>query len=66
MAVDPAGNVYAGSEDGNLYVIGHGGRTAVRTFLKLALGAAYTPVTVGGPGLIYAQNAGHLYVLGNR
>jgi hypothetical protein len=35
-----------------------------RLFLQLALGAAYTPLSIGSDGKIYAQNAGHLFVLG--
>ncbi|HJZ97657.1 MAG TPA: hypothetical protein VKE70_14205, partial [Candidatus Solibacter sp.] len=64
--------VYVESEDGNAYVIppGHTGvfdMTAPgvqRLFLQLALGAAYTPLSIGNDGKIYTQNAGHLFVLG--
>jgi hypothetical protein len=69
-AVDSNGNVYANSEDGNLYVIpqGHSGvfstASSVR-FLNLALGAAYTPLSIGPDGKLYTQNAGHLFVVGN-
>lgn len=69
-AVDSNGNVYANSEDGNLYVIpqGHTGvfssPSSVR-FLNLALGAAYTPLSIGPDGKLYTQNAGHLFVVGN-
>ena len=68
-AVDSNGNVYANSEDGNLYVIpqGHSGifsaASSVR-FLNLALGAAYTPLSIGPDGKLYTQNAGHLFVVG--
>src|SRR5439155_23994051 len=61
---------YANSEDGNLYVIpqGHTGvfsaASSVR-FLNLALGAAYTPLSIGPDGKLYTQNAGHLFVVGN-
>jgi len=34
-------------------------------FLQLALGAAYTPLTIGVDGKIYTQNEGHLFVVGN-
>ena len=69
-AVDSHGNVYANSEDGNLYVIpqGHTGVFSAASsvhFLKLALGAAYTPLSIGPDGRLYTQNAGHLFVVGN-
>ena len=35
-----------------------------RVFLELALGAAYTPASLGRDGKVYAQNAGHLFVAG--
>jgi hypothetical protein len=69
-AVDANGNIYANSEDGNLYVIPQG-HTGVFTtassvkFLNLALGAAYTPLSIGPDGKLYTQNAGHLFVVGN-
>ena len=67
-----ATEVYVESEDGNAYVIppGHTGVFDMsapgvqRLFLQLALGAAYTPLSIGGDGKIYTQNAGHLFVLG--
>jgi hypothetical protein len=36
-----------------------------RIFLNQSLGAAYTPLSIGPDGKIYAQNAGHLYVVGD-
>jgi hypothetical protein len=71
-AIDAVHNVYVESEDGNAYVIpqGHTGvfdmnaAGVQRLFLQLALGAAYTPLSIGGDGKIYTQNAGHLFVLG--
>jgi hypothetical protein len=33
-------------------------------FLKLALGAAYTPLAIGADGLVYTQNDGTLFVTG--
>ena len=65
-AVDAAGDVYANSEDGRLYVIGQGGIERASTFTNLALGAAYTPLALGPDGRIYTQNDGHLFVLGTR
>jgi hypothetical protein len=62
--VDKNGVVYANSEDGNLYSIAQGGVQKQRIFLELALGAAYTPLSIGPDGRIYTQNAGHLFVIG--
>ena len=64
--------MYVESEDGNAYVIpaGHTGVFDMNTpgvqrlFLQLALGAAYTPLSISSDGKIYTQNAGHLFVLG--
>ncbi|MBZ5694136.1 MAG: hypothetical protein LAN36_02115 [Acidobacteriia bacterium] len=69
-AVDANGLVYATSEDGNVYVLpqGHSGiftTPAANLFLNLALGAAYTPLSIGADGKIYTQNDGHLFVVGN-
>jgi outer membrane protein assembly factor BamB len=64
-AVDINGVVYANSEDGNLYAIGQGGTVLLNIFQQLALGAAYTPASLGGDGKIYSQNDGHLFVVGN-
>src|SRR5262245_6073292 len=65
-AVDAAGDVYANSEDGKLYVIGQGGIERGSIFTNLALGAAYTPLAIGEDGRIYTQNDGHLFVIGSR
>jgi outer membrane protein assembly factor BamB len=62
--VDGNGVVYANSEDGNLYAINQGGTLKANIFQLLALGAAYTPASVGADGKIYSQNAGHLFVVG--
>jgi len=62
--VDASGVVYANSEDGYLYAIRPDGTVREKIFLNLALGAAYTPVSVGRDGRIYAQNNGHLFVIG--
>jgi outer membrane protein assembly factor BamB len=64
-AVDANGTVYVNSEDGRLYAIAQGGRVIGSTFLQLALGAGYTPMALGSDGRIYAQNAGHLFVVGS-
>jgi hypothetical protein len=63
--VDGNGVAYANSEDGFLYAIAPGGTLAGRIFLSLAIGAAYTPLSISADGLIYAQNNGHLFVVGN-
>jgi outer membrane protein assembly factor BamB len=64
LAVDRRGVVYVNSEDGHLYAIDQGGTVRERFFLQLALGAAYTPVSLGTDGKIYTQNAGRLFVVG--
>jgi hypothetical protein len=64
VAIDQNGVVYANSEDGNLYAIAQGGILKQSLFLNLALGAAYTPVSIGPDGKIYSQNFGHLIVVG--
>jgi hypothetical protein len=63
-AVDIQGNVYANSEDGNLYVIKQGGTLASHIFLNQALGAAYTPLSLGPDGRIYTENDGILFAVG--
>jgi uncharacterized protein (TIGR03437 family) len=62
--VDGNGTVYANSEDGNLYAISPGGMLKEKIFQQLAIGAAYTPASLGGDGKIYSQNDGHLFVVG--
>jgi len=62
--IDANGVVYANSEDGNLFSINQGGALKQKIFQQLALGAAYTPASMGGDGKIYSQNAGHLFVVG--
>ena len=61
--IDRLGIVYANSEDGNLYAINQGGTPKQSIFQQLALGAAYTPTSLGSDGKIYSQNAGHLFVV---
>lgn len=65
VAVDEHGVIYATSEDGNLYAIQQGGVLKQRIFLALAIGAAYTPLSLGPDGKIYSLNAGHLFVVGD-
>ena len=72
-AVDGNHAVYAESEDGNAYRIPQGhtgvfdinstGPAATRIFQRLALGAAYTPLSIDRSGKIYTQNGGHLFVI---
>jgi outer membrane protein assembly factor BamB len=66
LAIDARGVVYVNSEDGHLYAINQGGTMRDRIFLQLALGAAYTPLSLGVDGKIYTQNAGQLFVVGSN
>ncbi len=61
--LDANGVVYANSEDGNLYAIQQGGTSTQRIFQNLAIGAAYTPVSLDASGRIYSQNDGVLFVV---
>ena len=63
-AIDSNGVTYANSEDGNLFAIFPSGALKQKIFQQLALGAAYTPASLGSDGKIYSQNAGHLFVVG--
>ena len=65
FGVDRNGVVFANSEDGNVFAINQGGTLREKRFLQLAIGAAYTPMTIGPDGKIYTQNFGHLFVVGN-
>ncbi len=72
--IDANHKVYVESEDGNAYVIPQGqsgvfnlppaGSVGTRLFQQLALGAAYTPLSIDREGRIYTQNGGHLFVVG--
>jgi hypothetical protein len=62
--VDADGTVYLNSEDGNLFAFTRDGAERERFFLDTALGAAYTPVSMGPDGVIYAQNNGKLFAVG--
>jgi len=64
-AVDKNGTVFSNSEDGNLYEIDRNGILVNQVFTNLAVGAAYTPLSIGPDGKIYTQNNGHLFVVGN-
>ena len=64
-AVDVNGTVFANSEDGNLYELDRNGNLVNQVFTNLAVGAAYTPLSIGPDGKIYTQNNGHLFVVGN-
>ncbi|HEX8154375.1 MAG TPA: hypothetical protein VF698_14670 [Thermoanaerobaculia bacterium] len=63
IAVDADGTVFANSEDGHLYAINRNGALRHRMFLRLALGAAYTPLSIGDDGRIYTQNDGRVFVV---
>ncbi|OLC75069.1 MAG: hypothetical protein AUH72_20955 [Acidobacteria bacterium 13_1_40CM_4_65_8] len=63
LALDRNGTVFANSEDGHLFAIAQGGLLKQKIFQQLALGAAYTPASLGGDGKVYTQNAGHLFVV---
>ncbi len=63
-AVDVNGTVYFNSEDGNLYVVDRNGKLVRRVFTQLAIGAAYTPLSIGPDGKIYTENDGRMFVLG--
>jgi len=65
-AIDIAGHVYANSEDGNLYVLEQGGALLGHIFLNQALGAAYTPLSLGPDGKIYTENDGILFSVGQQ
>jgi hypothetical protein len=69
-AVDGAGNVYVESEDGNIYVLdqSHHGifiTPKAKLFTNLAVGAAYTPLSIDSQGRLLVQNNGHLFALGS-
>ncbi|HXO04541.1 MAG TPA: hypothetical protein VN884_02800 [Candidatus Sulfotelmatobacter sp.] len=69
-AIDALGNVYVNSEDGNVYELpqAHTGiftDPSGKMFLNSAIGAAYTPISIGPDGKLYTQNNGQLFVIGN-
>ena len=63
--IDVNGTVFANSEDGNLYELDRNGALVNTVFTNLAIGAAYTPLSIGPDGRIYTQNDGILFVIGN-
>src|SRR5262249_14994833 len=63
--VDVHGNVVVNSEDGNLYILPPDGTPVPNVFTNLAIGAAYTPLSIGPDGKIYSQNDGRIFVSGN-
>jgi hypothetical protein len=63
--VDQVGNVFVNSEDGRLYVLRQGGTQIGNIFLNQAVGAAYTPLSLGPDGKIYTENDGILFAVGN-
>ena len=63
-AVDENGLVYANSEDGNVYSINQGGTLNQKIFLRSAIGAAYTPLSIAADGKLYTENDGHMFVIG--
>jgi outer membrane protein assembly factor BamB len=62
--VDANGVVYLNSEDGNLFAFNPDGTEREHIFLDTALGASYTPVSMGPDGVVYAQNNGKLFAVG--
>jgi outer membrane protein assembly factor BamB len=69
-AIDQDGNVYVNSEDGSIYELAQGNNGVFtaptgKMFLDLAVGAAYTPISIGADGRLYTQNNGHMFVVGN-
>ena len=63
-AVDVNGTVFSNSEDGNLYEIDRNGNLVNIVFTQLAIGAAYTPLSIGPDGRVYTQNDGRMFVIG--
>jgi hypothetical protein len=69
-AVDMDGNVFVNSEDGNIYELPQGNSGIFKTptgkmFLNKAIGAAYTPLSIGPDGKLYTQNDGIMFAVGN-
>ena len=64
-AIDQNGVVYANSEDGKVYAINQGGTLNKSLFLRQAVGAAYTPLSIAADGKLYTENDGYLFVIGS-
>jgi hypothetical protein len=63
-AVDRNGTVYTDGEDGSLFAIKQGGKLKGQIFLQEAVGAAYTPASIGRDGKVYTLNNGDMFVVG--
>jgi hypothetical protein len=63
-ALDVDGTAYLNGEDGVLYAFDRAGHVTGQVFLDTALGAAYTPLSIGPGGIIYTQNNGVLFAVG--
>jgi len=63
--VDANGVAYVNSEDGGLYVLNTDSSLRGHLFLRLAIGAAYTPLSMSSDGKIFTENFGDLFVVGN-
>ncbi len=63
-ALDVDGTAYLNGEDGVLYAFDRSGNVVGQVFLDTALGAAYTPLSIGPGGVIYTQNNGVLFAIG--
>ncbi len=63
-ALDASGTAFLNGEDGVLYAFDREGHVVGEMFLDTALGAAYTPLSIGPDGIIYTQNNGVLFAVG--
>ncbi len=63
-AIDAAGTAFLNGEDGVLYAFRRDGGIRDQIFLDTALGAAYTPLSLGPDGVVYTQNNGVLFAVG--
>ncbi|HEX4448474.1 MAG TPA: hypothetical protein VH044_17135 [Polyangiaceae bacterium] len=63
-AIDEQGTVFVNSEDGWLYAIAQGGTVRDKIFLQAHATSAYAPVSLDSAGRVYAQDAGHMFVVG--
>jgi hypothetical protein len=65
VAIDRHGVAYAASEDGFVYAIDRDGVLRERLLMDRALGAGYSPISIGADGHIYAYNNGSVFVIGS-